>query len=355
MFKKESGWTFSTSAGVSIGVSIGFHGGTGGAGTLVFNSPDGALVEFHYMSLGASVSIGKPFSLSGSTRDFTSRGNIYLSSTFSGSELSIQDFAGYTLSQEVSGGVFDGGAATVMLLGISGKHMPMEILRNTGTLGIAAQIAVDHPDMTRVLAGPIGGVLFDKAKDNLSNILQDDAKAALIMRGDNAGFQVGAGASQSIGVIWDGKVTQRAPVPPPGPWKLVVTPIPPDREVLHLPGDVLFAFDKADLKSRANVKPHAEDVLWEASYYIQKKSPRRISIEGHTDGIGDPAYNMGLSVRRAQAVRHWLISRKIVTPANTDIKGWGMLRPVAPNFKSNGSDDPLGRAKNRRVEIWLFT
>jgi OOP family OmpA-OmpF porin len=175
------------------------------------------------------------------------------------------------------------------------------------------------------------------------------------MRGVNAGYQSGVGASQSIGVIWDGKVTQRAPVPPPGPWKLTVTPIPPDREVLHLPGDVLFAFDKADLKSRASVKPHAEDVLWEASYYIQKKSPRRISIEGHTDAIGRPAYNMGLSVRRAEAVRQWLTSRNIVKPANTDIKGWGMSKPVAPNRKSNGSDDPRGRARNRRVEIWLFT
>jgi outer membrane protein OmpA-like peptidoglycan-associated protein len=353
--KRKSDWTFDTSAGVSIGVSIGFVGGTAGAGTLVFKSPEGAMVEFNYMNLGASVSKGDPVSLSGSTRDLKSGGTIFVSSTFPGSELSIQDFAGYTLTQEVSLGAGGGGTATILLLGISGEHMPMEIVRNTGALGIAAQIAADHPDVTRVLAGPIGGWLFDKAKDNLGNILQDDAKAVLIMGGINIGYQFGFGASQSIGVIWDGKVTQRAPVPPPGPWKLTVTPIPPDREVLHLPGDVLFAFDKSDLKSRAGVKPHAEDVLWEASYYIQKKSPRRISIEGHTDNIGDPAYNMGLSVRRAEAVRQWLISRKIVTLANTEIKGWGMSVPVAPNVKSNGSDNPPGRAKNRRVEIWLFT
>ena len=111
MFKKkgESGWTFNTSAGVSLGVSIGFVGGTAGAGTLVFNSPDGAVVEFHYMSLGAAVSKGTSFSLSGSTRDFKSGGTIYLSSSFSGSELSIQDFAGYTLTQEVSLGAVGGG------------------------------------------------------------------------------------------------------------------------------------------------------------------------------------------------------------------------------------------------------
>ena len=233
--------------------------------------------------------------------------------------------------------------------------MPLEIVRNTGALGIAAQLAVDHPDVARILAGPIGGFLFDKTKDNLSDILQDDAKAALIMGGVNAGFQFGAGVSQSLGVIWDGKITQRAPDPPPGPYKLTVTPIPPDHEVLHLPSDVLFAFDKADLKPRANVKPHAEDVLWEASYYIQKKSPRRIRIDGHTDAIGRPEYNMGLSIRRAEAVRRWLVSHNIATLANTEIKGWGMSRPVAPNVKPNRRDDPVGRAKNRRVEIRLFT
>jgi OOP family OmpA-OmpF porin len=355
MFKagNESGWKFETSAGVSASVLY----GTGAKGTLVFKSPDGAIVEFQYASVGAGVSLkkGSPVNLSGSTRKINSAGLIYLSSTFSGSELSIQDIIGFTVILEASAGFISGGSGAVMLLGISAKHMPMEVLRNTGALGVAAQLAVYHPNLTRALAGPIGGFLFDKATDALTDMLQDDAKAALLMIGENVGFQLQAGISQSIGYIWGGKVTQRAPVPPPGPWKLTVTPIPPDHEVLHLPGDVLFAFDKADLKPRANVKPHAEDVLWEAAYYIQKKSPSRISIEGHTDGIGKAEYNMGLSVLRAEAVRQWLISRKIVTPSNTGIKGWGMSKPAAPNFKSNRSDDPVGRAKNRRVEIWLTT
>jgi outer membrane protein OmpA-like peptidoglycan-associated protein len=79
------------------------------------------------------------------------------------------------------------------------------------------------------------------------------------------------------------------------------------------------------------------------------------AIEGHTDSIGDLAYNMGFSVRRAETVRQWLTAHNIVTLAKTDIKGWGMSVPVAPNRKSNGSDNPPGRARNRRVEIWLFT
>ena len=360
--KQKSDWTFQTSSGASASVPVyKFVSAAGSRGTLVFTSPHGAIVEFQYASLGAGAGIGLKRmpkwmpSVSWSTEDFSSAGIIYPSSTFSGSELSIQDITGFTLIDELSFGLVNGLSGAVMLLGISGKHMPMEIVRNFGALGIGAQLAVDHPNITHALAGPIGGVLFDKARDTLSDILQDDAKAALLMVGENKGVQAQAGISQSIGYIWGGKVTQRAPVPPPGPWKLTVTPIPPDHEVLHLPGDVLFAFDKADLKPRAGVKPHAEDVLWEAAYYIQKKSPSRIRIEGHTDGIGPAGYNMGLSVRRAEAVRQWLIARKIVTPSNTEIKGWGMSKPAAPNIKPNRSDDPVGRAKNRRVEIWLTT
>jgi len=362
MFKagNKSSWRFKTSAGVSGGVSIpvyAFVSVSGGKGTLVFTSPDGAIVEFQYASLGAGVGTpkGSPVNLSFSTRGFDSAGSIFLSSTFSGSELSIEDFKGFTLILEASLGSLAGGSGAVMLLGIPAKHMPMEIVNNTGALGIGAQLAVDHPTITRILAGPISGFLFDEVKDKLTDILQDDAKAALLMAGENMGLQLQAGVSQSIGYVWGGTVTQRAPVPPPGPKKIIVTPIPPDHVVLHLPGDVLFAFDKADLKPRANIKPDAEDVLWEAAYYIQKNSPSRISIEGHTDGIGPAGYNMGLSIRRAEAVRQWLISRKIVTPANSEIKGWGMSKPAAPNLKPNRSDDPDGRAKNRRVEIWLFT
>jgi hypothetical protein len=208
--KKESGWKFATSSGGSLGFPVfGPVGGTLGKGTLVFTSPDGATVEFQYISAGASVGKGLPVSLAGSTRDFPSSGTIYVSSTFSGADLSIQDIKGYALIQELAyGGGGPGYTGTVMLLGIPAKHMPMEIVNNTGALGIAGQLAVDHPDLTRLVAGPLGWILFDEAKDSLAEILQDDAKAAVIMRGANVGLQVQAGASQSIGYIWGGTVSR---------------------------------------------------------------------------------------------------------------------------------------------------
>ena len=62
-------------------------------------------------------------------------------------------------------------------------------------------------------------------------------------------------------------------------------------------------------------------------------------------------YNQKLSERRAAAVRDWLVKPGDVAPARLSAKGFGPAKPVAPNAKPDGSDDPEGRQKNRRVEI----
>ena len=76
-------------------------------------------------------------------------------------------------------------------------------------------------------------------------------------------------------------------------------------------------------------------------------------IEGHTDGKGDDNYNEKLSERRAASVRNWLAFHGVRTAMTT--RGWGKSKPVAPNTKPDGSDDPEGRQKNRRVEITVKT
>ena len=76
-------------------------------------------------------------------------------------------------------------------------------------------------------------------------------------------------------------------------------------------------------------------------------------IEGHTDGKGGDQYNQRLSEQRADSVRRWLVEHGVTTPMTTH--GWGRTRPIAPNIKPNGADDPDGRQKNRRVEITVKT
>jgi outer membrane protein OmpA-like peptidoglycan-associated protein len=119
-----------------------------------------------------------------------------------------------------------------------------------------------------------------------------------------------------------------------------------DKEVrIEMAADVLFDFDKADIKREA------EPALDKVATVVKAYPGARVAIEGHTDGKGNDDYNMALSERRADAVARWLIRRGAMDGSNVSTKGWGKTRPAAPNTKPDGSDDPDGRAKNRRVEI----
>jgi outer membrane protein OmpA-like peptidoglycan-associated protein len=120
------------------------------------------------------------------------------------------------------------------------------------------------------------------------------------------------------------------------------------RRKLSVVADALFEFNQATLTSRA------EETLNALPPMLAQAGRHPVSIEGHTDSIGSADYNQTLSEQRAQAVKGWLVSRQAV-PAATAIKGYGKTRPVASNTKPDGSDNPEGRQKNRRVEILIDT
>lgn len=108
--------------------------------------------------------------------------------------------------------------------------------------------------------------------------------------------------------------------------------------------DVLFEFNKY------NLSKIAEETLTALGPMLQKAGSHPIVVEGHTDGIGSDSYNQRLSERRAKSVKTWLVSHQFV-PTSTTIKGYGKKKPIAPNKNSDGTDNPEGRQKNRRVEI----
>ncbi len=114
-----------------------------------------------------------------------------------------------------------------------------------------------------------------------------------------------------------------------------------------LPSDVLFDFDKADLR------PEAQGALLELAQIIKSKSRWPVTIQGHTDALGRESYNQKLSERRASAVKAWLTTREGVPAKGLDAAGFGARNPVAPNRKPDGSDDPDGRQLNRRVTITI--
>lgn len=108
--------------------------------------------------------------------------------------------------------------------------------------------------------------------------------------------------------------------------------------------DALFDFDKATLT------PDAEETLRALVPLLAKAGKKPLTIEGHTDAKGADDYNQTLSEKRAVAVRDWLAAHG-AAPVSTPTKGWGERRPVAPNSRPDGTDDPGGRQKNRRVEV----
>lgn len=119
-----------------------------------------------------------------------------------------------------------------------------------------------------------------------------------------------------------------------------------DMEVrIELAADVLFDFDKASLR------PEAERVLERAADFIRGRAVGTVRVEGHTDAKGTDAYNLRLSDRRAAAVKAWLTTKGGLGAVTFSTRGFGAKQPVAPNTKADGSDDPEGRQKNRRVEI----
>ncbi|RYZ11403.1 MAG: OmpA family protein [Comamonadaceae bacterium] len=111
---------------------------------------------------------------------------------------------------------------------------------------------------------------------------------------------------------------------------------------IDLPADVLFDFDRAEL--RADAAP----TLARAAELLASYPDARIAVRGHSDGKGTAAYNDALSLRRARTVAERLNAR----PARRiEVEGRGSREPIAPEQDASGADDAQGRQRNRRVEI----
>ena len=114
---------------------------------------------------------------------------------------------------------------------------------------------------------------------------------------------------------------------------------------MNLSGDVLFDYDKTALK------PAAEEALKKVAVVLGLFPESRVTVEGYTDAKGTTSVNMQLSRDRAQAVKDWLVKNGNVMATNISTKGFGEQYPIATNTNADGTDNPLGRALNRRVSI----
>ncbi|MGS0741546.1 outer membrane protein OmpA [Glaciimonas sp. GG7] len=137
----------------------------------------------------------------------------------------------------------------------------------------------------------------------------------------------------------DGEIAQAAPpaVAPPAPAAPVVIAAPTSQKVTFA-ADAFFDFDKAVLKPEGKAK------LDDLTSKLGDLNLEVIIAVGHTDSVGTVAYNQKLSIRRAEAVKAYLV-HKGIEQNRVYTEGKGKSQPVADNKTA------AGRAKNRRVEI----
>ena len=129
-----------------------------------------------------------------------------------------------------------------------------------------------------------------------------------------------------------------APAPAPAPAPKPEAKPKPVAEKITFAADVLFDFDKA------TIKPEGRSKLDDLASKVKGINLEVVIAIGHTDSIGEDAYNQRLSVRRAESVKAYLVSRGI-EPNRVYTEGKGEKQPIASNKTKDG------RQKNRRVEI----
>ena len=107
-----------------------------------------------------------------------------------------------------------------------------------------------------------------------------------------------------------------------------------------------FEYDRGELH------PRALKQLEIVAGLLKSNASRKLQITGHTDAKGTDDYNIQLSRTRAESVKQQLVALG-VSPEQIVTTGLGKAQPLGPNQKADGSDNPEGRSKNRRAEIFL--
>lgn len=161
-------------------------------------------------------------------------------------------------------------------------------------------------------------------------------------RGAAAGAAIGAAVGALGGYVWNKRMeSQQKQIQQATQGTGVeVTRTADNRLQIVVPSDI--AFDSG----QAVIKPNFRTSLDNFAQSLQQNPSSTITIIGHTDSTGSPAVNEPLSLQRADATRDYLVSRGVA--ANRfSIDGRGSREPIASN------DTEAGRARNRRVEIFL--
>jgi len=216
----------------------------------------------------------------------------------------------------------------------SPKRRTMKKLNKVAMMFAVAAIATAAGAQTRVTAAN-GGPVIDNWQNGTSELVWKNGTNELCWRDANwtpATAAVGCDGAL-VPAAQPAAVTPAAPVAPAAP---AAPPVAASK--ITYAADAFFDFDKSVLKPEGRAK------LDDLTSKIKGINLEVIIAVGHTDSIGSDAYNQRLSVRRAEAVKAYLVSKGIERN-RVYTEGKGEKQPVADNRTKEG------RAKNRRVEI----
>jgi outer membrane protein OmpA-like peptidoglycan-associated protein len=156
------------------------------------------------------------------------------------------------------------------------------------------------------------------------------------------GAALGAAAGAVVGNIWSKRMEQQRQAMEQATrgTGVQVSQTADNRLKLEIPSDISFDTNRAD------IKPNFQPILDRFATTLQDNPATYVTIIGHTDSTGGDQVNQPLSLDRAAHARQYLAARG-VDPNRITVEGRAAREPVASN------EDPAGRARNRRVEIYV--
>lgn len=211
----------------------------------------------------------------------------------------------------------------------------------TASLAAAALLIAGCANTTNTSGTPAGTGMSDTTKNTLIGA-SVGALAGAAIGGNSKGALIGAGVGAAGGYGWSKYMEnkkaemQRATMGS----GVAVVQTPDNQLKLEVPSDISFA------SGRADINPRLRPILDQFASGLGSQQNTEVRIIGHTDNVGGDALNDRLSMDRAQSVKNYLVTRG-VRADSVQVAGRGEREPVADNTTE------AGRAKNRRVEIFL--
>jgi peptidoglycan-associated lipoprotein len=230
----------------------------------------------------------------------------------------------------------------------------------------------EDPDL-KVINYYLQGITYTKDKDEKLQLLPNtkvtiiDAKGEVLqdyVTGNDGKFLFRVYDNEDYNLVGetDGYLVKREPYSTKGK---SVDPRTLKDLITNITLDTIIVLDKIEINkifvleniyydfNRSDIRPDAGKELDKLVQLLTDNPEIKIELGSHTDSVDDEEYNQRLSQRRAESAVNYLIKNGI-SEERMVAKGYGESKPIAKNTNPDGTDNPVGRGKNRRTEFKIL-